>query len=220
MDLVRKGELYFHDARLCFQGWQSCASCHPGNGRADGLNWDLRNDGVSNAKNTKSLLFAHQTPPAMSLGVRDNAETAVRAGIQYILLTSQPDEVAVAMDAYLKSLKPVPSPYLLKGKPSRAARRGQKVFQRAGCASCHPSGLFTDLQQYDVGTRHVFDRPEDKFDTPTLIELWRTAPYLHDGSAITVLDVLTTRNPKDEHGKTSGLSGQELDDLCAYLLSL
>ena len=32
------------------------------------------------------------------------------------------------------------------------------------------------------------------------------APYLHDGSAATIRDVLTTRNPKDEHGKTSQLS--------------
>jgi hypothetical protein len=53
-----------------------------------------------------------------------------------------------------------------------------------------------------------------------LIELWRTAPYLHDGSAATVRDVLTTRNPRDRHGQTSDLSKQEINDLCAYLLSL
>ena len=34
-DQVRKGEFYFHDATICFQGWQSCASCHPGDARAD-----------------------------------------------------------------------------------------------------------------------------------------------------------------------------------------
>jgi cytochrome c peroxidase len=61
---------------------------------------------------------------------------------------------------------------------------------------------------------------DDTFDTPTLVELWRTAPYLHDGSATTMREVLTTRNPGDQHGKTSALSAQELDDLCAYLLSL
>ena len=101
-----------------------------------------------------------------------------------------------------------------------AAERGKAVFVRAGCSSCHPPGLFTDLHQYDVGTRRGFDRPADKFDTPALIELWRTATYLHDGSAATVRDVLTTRNPQDRHGKTSNLTGQEIDDICAYLLSL
>ena len=47
----RKGELYFRDARLCFQQWLSCATCHP-DGRTDGLNWDLLNDGLGNPKDT------------------------------------------------------------------------------------------------------------------------------------------------------------------------
>jgi YVTN family beta-propeller protein len=220
MDIVRKGEFYFHDANICFQGWQSCASCHPGGGRVDGLNWDLPNDGTGNPKNTKSLLLAHKTPPSMWLGVRTNAEAAVRAGIRHILFTEQPEEVPAAIDEYLKSLKPVPSPYLVDGKLSEAAERGQKVFLQADCATCHPPGLFTDLEKYDVGTRARFDQPIDKFYTPTLIEVWRTAPYLHDGSAATMRDVLTTHNPHDQHGETSNLSNQEIDDLCAYILSL
>jgi YVTN family beta-propeller protein len=220
MTAVRKGELYFHDARLCYDGWQSCASCHPGDARADGFNWDLLNDGIGNPKNTKSLLLAHKTPPAMSLGVRETAEAAVRAGIEHILFTHQPEEVACAIDEYLKSLQPVPSPWLQNGALSPAARRGKEVFNSSGCAQCHPPPLFTDLRSHDVGTRASFDKPTDQFDTPTLVELWRTAPYLHDGSAPTVRDVLTTRNPHDQHGETSHLSQQELADLCAYLLSL
>jgi hypothetical protein len=78
MPLARKGEFYFHDAGICYQGWQSCASCHPGDARANGLNWDLLNDGIGNPKNTKSLLLTYQTPPAMWLGVRETAETADR----------------------------------------------------------------------------------------------------------------------------------------------
>jgi YVTN family beta-propeller protein len=222
MPLTRKGEFYFNDAGICFQGWQSCATCHPGQARVDGLNWDLLNDGIGNPKNTKSMLLAHKTPPAMSMGVRDTAETAVRAGIQHILFTVQPEEVAVAIDTYLKSLRPVPSPLLVNGRLSDSARRGEKLFKdhEVGCATCHPPGLFTDLKTYDVGTRGHFDRPADRFDTPTLVEGWRTAPYLHDGSAATMLEVLTTRNPGDKHGKTSHLTPQQLDDLAAYLLSL
>ena len=102
------------------------------------------------------------------------------------------------MDAYLKSLKPVPSPLLVNGRLSDSARRGEKLFKdrQVGCATCHPPGLFTDLKTYDVGTRGRFDKPTDRFDTPTLVEGWRTAPYLHDGSAATMRDVLTTGNPQ------------------------
>jgi len=220
MNVVRKGEFYFHNAGICFQGWQSCSSCHPGDARADGLNWDLLNDGIGNPKNTKSLLLAHKTPPAMSLGVRTNAEAAVRAGIKHILFTDQPDEIPTAIDEYLKSLKPVPSPYLVHGKLSDAAKRGEKIFAKTGCADCHVPGLYTDLHPHDVGTRAAYDRPTDKFYTPTLIEVWRTAPYLHDGSAATMRDVVTTCNLHDEHGETSKLSQQDIDDLCEYVLSL
>ncbi len=219
LTLERQGELYFNDARLCLQGWQSCASCHP-DGRVDGLNWDLVNDGIGNPKNTKSMLWAHRTPPAMSLGIRDTAATAVRSGIRHILFTEQPESVAQAIDAYLMSLKPEPSPYLENGKPSRAARRGQKVFAKAGCADCHPPGLFTDLQSHDVGTPAPYEKSGLQFDTPTLVELWRTAPYLHDGSAATVKEVITTRNSKDQHGQTRQLSPRQIEDLVMYLLSL
>jgi len=220
MSSVRKGEFYFHDATICLEGWQSCASCHPGDARVDGLNWDLLNDGVGNPKNTKSLLYAHKRPPAMWLGVRTNAESAVRAGIEHILFTKQPEEVAASIDEYLKSLKPVPSPFLRHGKVSEAAKRGQKIFSQAGCSECHPPSIYTDLHQHDVGTRGRFDTQIDKFYTPTLVEIWRTAPYLHDGSAVTIRDVVTTRNPHDEHGVTSHLSSREIDDLCEYVLSL
>ena len=222
MTAARRGELYFHDARICLQGWQSCASCHPGNARMDGLNWDLLNDGLGNPKNTRSLLLAHKTPPAMSLGVRETAETAVRAGIRHILFTVQPLEVAEAIDKYLKSLKPVPSPHLVNGQLSPAARRGEKLFRskETGCAQCHPPPLFTNLKSYDVGTRGPLDDEADTFDTPTLIELWRTAPYLHDGSAATLRDLLTLANQNDRHGKTSHLTADQIMDLCEYLLSL
>ena len=72
MTPARRGEMLFNDATLSFQGWQSCASCHSDDARVDGLNWDLLNDGLGNPKNTKSLVWAHRTPPAMSTGVRDD----------------------------------------------------------------------------------------------------------------------------------------------------
>ena len=223
MSRVRKGEFYFHDANLCFQGWQSCASCHPNEARTDALNWDLLNDGLGNPKNSKSMLYAHRTPPAMSMGERDTAETAVRAGITNILFTEQPEEVPLAIDEYLKSLRPAPSPYLVNAQLSQSALRGRALFNdvTVGCAKCHPAkSLYTDMKPHDVGTTGRFDKGNEEFDTPTLIENWRTAPYLHDGSAATMLDVLTGRNPQDKHGKTKPLTKGQLADLAAYVLSL
>jgi YVTN family beta-propeller protein len=222
MKAARRGELYFHDARICSQGWQSCASCHPGNARVDGLNWDLLNDGLGNPKNTRSLLLVHKTPPAMSLGVRETADTAVRAGIRHILFTVQPPEVGKAIDEYLKSLKPVPGPHLVNDRLSPAARRGEKLFRsrETNCAECHPPPMFTNLKSYDVGTPGPLDGDAGSFDTPTLIELWRTGPYLHDGSVATLRDLVTLANQNDRHGKTSHLTADQIMDLCEYLLSL
>ena len=222
MTTARRGEMYFNDAKICFQGWQSCANCHDDDARVDGLNWDLINDGIGNPKDTKSLVLSHKTPPVMSLGVRATAEIAVRNGIANSLATSLPEEVPAAMDEWLKSLKPASSPHLVNGWMSEAARRGEKLFKSGGtgCANCHEPELFTDLHSYNVGTQNPFDKDDTEFDTPTLRELWRTSPYLHDGSAATIRDVLTTRNPKDEHGKTSQLTAKQIDDLAEYLLSL
>ncbi len=218
----RRGEALFNDATLCFQGWQSCASCHDSDARVDALNWDLLNDGTGNPKNAKSLLWAHRTPPAMSLGVRANAAVAVRAGLRHILFTEQPESVALALEAYLESLEPIPSPWLEQGRLSAAAERGRQLFmdREVGCSRCHPPPLFTDLRTHDVGTQGRTDRPNERFDTPTLVEIWRTAPYLHDGSAASLRDVLTTANPRDQLGRTSHLNAAQRDDLVAYLRSL
>jgi len=214
----RKGEMLFNDASICFQHWQSCASCHPGGGRVDGLNWDLLNDGIGNPKNTKSLLLAHKTPPAMITGVRGGAEAAVRMGFKHILFTVRPEAEAAAIDVYLKSLEPVPSPHLVSGRLSKSARRGRRVFKKADCASCHKRPLYTDLQKYDVGTGKNLDENR-QFDTPTLVEVWRTAPYLYDGRASTIEEMLIKHNPDGEHGDTSNLTEQEVGDLAEFILS-
>jgi YVTN family beta-propeller protein len=216
--LERQGELLFHDATICYQHWQSCASCHP-DGRVDALNWDLLNDGIGNPKNTKSMLLAHQTPPAMAVGVRATAEAAVRSGLDHILFAPRPEAEAAAIDAYLQSLTAVPSPRLVDGKLSAAALRGKELFHdpRMACHRCHPAPLYTDLKPHDVGTRAPLDR-HDHFDTPTLIEVWRTAPYLHDGRYLTVRQVLA----EGRHGLRGDveLSAQEIDDLVEFVLSL
>ncbi len=56
------------------------------------------------------------------------------------------------------------------------------------------------------------------FDTPTLRGLWMSAPYMHDGVAQTLEEVLTRTDPV--HSVAGSLTRQELEDLIAFLLSL
>ncbi len=214
----RQGEIFFHDASLCFQQWMSCSTCHP-DARTDAMNWDLLNDGIGNPKNVKSMLLAHQTPPTTWLGARENAEISVRSGIKHIQFAVRPEEDAQAIDAYLKSLRPVPSPRLVKGELSPSALRGKEMFNSLGCTNCHPAPLFTDLESHHVGTTTGLDEGKP-VDTPSLVELWRTAPYLHNGSAATLHDLLLESRHARMKEKVKNLGKDQLDDLIEYLLSL
>lgn len=208
-----KGERYFNDATHCFQNWQSCNGCHPGDGRTDGMNWDLMNDGVGNPKNCKSLLFSHATPPSMISGIRETAEWAVRAGFKFIQFFEISEEEARCVDEYLKSLRPVPSPLLVNGQLSEKAKEGKKVFEKLKCDACHSGPYYTDLKMHRIGQDVEF---KQGWDTPTLREVWRTAPYLFDGRAATMKEVFE----KHRHGINRKVSKKEIEALTEYVNSL
>jgi YVTN family beta-propeller protein len=210
---IDKGERIFHDATYCFQNWQSCNSCHPGNGRTDGLNWDLLNDGVGNPKNTKSLLYSHVTPPSMISGIRAQAEMAVRAGFTHIQFAEISEDHALCVDKYLKSLRPVPSPWLVNGELSEKAERGKMVFETLGCGDCHSGTYYTNMKMYRIGDDVEFEKG---WDTPALVEVWRTAPYLFDGRAATMRDVYSVH----KHGIGKQVSEKDIDELVEYVNSL
>jgi YVTN family beta-propeller protein len=220
LSVERRGEMLFNDATLCYENWQSCASCHP-DGRTDVLNWDLMNDGVGNPKSTRSMVLAYQTPPSMFEGVRADSEAAVRAGFENILFSTRPDEEIAAINEYIRLLQPVSSPPLVDGRLSPAAKRGQRLFESeaVGCAKCHPEPLYTDMLMHKLGTRSPVDYT-DRFDTPTLVEVWRTAPYLHDGRYLTVKDLLVKGKHGNTHGGLDKLTAQQIDDLVEFVLSL
>jgi YVTN family beta-propeller protein len=137
------------------------------------------------------------------------------------------DALAIYCNSFHFTLSPhIPAP----GKLSAGAMRGKDLFlsNETGCASCHSGPYYTDsrLQKpynlHDVGTGNddPAERMGPKFDTPTLLGVYRTPPYLHHGKAPTLRDVLTTCNHDDRHGKTSQLAGTQIDDLVEFLKSL
>lgn len=159
------------------------------------------------------MLYSHVTPPSMISGIRVSAELAVRKGYAFIQFVEMPEEYAACVDAYLKSLRPVESPYLIDGQLSEKARKGQKVFEKLNCNSCHSGPYFTDLKMYRIGEKVEFEKG---WDTPTLIEVWRTAPYLFDGKAATLREVFDTY----KHGIDKKVSKKEIDELTEYVNSL
>ena len=210
---IDRGERAFNDAALCYQNWQSCNGCHPGEGRADAMNWDLMNDGIGNPKNCKSMLYAFQTPKCMISGIRDHAGLAVRAGYKFIQFCDVEEDVAKDVDEYLRSLKPLPSPYLVDGELSKKALEGKKVFEKYGCGSCHVGEYYTDMRTHRIGEDVEF---EQGWDTPTLREVWRTAPYLFDGRAETMEDVFW----EHRHGIQGKISRKDAEALAEYVNSL
>lgn len=93
------------------------------------------------------------------------------------------------------------SPYRqANGQWSAEAQAGAGVFQNTGCASCHiPARGHTDSALgsailHDVGSLRTssgsrLGQPLTGIDTPTLLGIWDTAPYFHDGSAETLDEV-------------------------------
>ena len=211
---VQAGERIFNDATFCFQNWQSCNGCHPGDARSDGMNWDLMNDGIGNSKNCKSLLYSFFTPPCMISGIRSDAAIADRKGFTHIQFYNIPEEMALQVDAYVKSLKAVPSPYLVNGQLSEKAKQGQKVFDKLKCGDCHNGEYYTDLQMHRIGEDIEFEKG---WDTPTLREVWRTAPYLFDGRAATMKEVFQVHKHGIEDKK---VNEKDIDALVEYVNSL
>lgn len=106
-----------------------------------------------------------------------------------------------------------------------AAARGQTLFDGvARCSSCHTGSRFTDVNQgvlhtpAEVGQDPTYAARSvtGKYRTTPLRGLAQHAPYFHDGSAATLLDVV---NHYDQL-MTLGLTAAQKADLVAYLQTL
>src|SRR5690606_16656826 len=108
-----------------------------------------------------------------------------------------------------------------------AATRGKMLFSnKAQCATCHSGPLFTDntidgrlhpQSAYVAIDKDYVKRSANKqWRTTPLKGIWQHAPYIHDGSAKTLGDVVERYN--QEHGL--GLNDSEKNDLAEYLKSI
>jgi YVTN family beta-propeller protein len=236
---VKRGKVLFFSSRsteVARDRWMSCASCHF-EAEHDGRTW-FTSLGI---RNTTSMRGVFDTRPIHWSADRDEVqdfEHTVRdlqAGTGLLRgrapnPTLGPPNAGLSADldalaAFVESLRPKRN---LLAHDAAAVERGRAIFERpdTGCARCHVPLRYTDSNltariRHNVGTGDGPDEPlGPEFDTPSLRGLWDSAPYLHDGSAPALRDVLTTRNPADRHGRTTHLAETELQDLIAFLRSL
>ena len=240
--LLNGKRLFFSSAtpELARARWISCNNCHV-EGEHDGRTWLLQylgevppGEDSMILRNTTSLLGMIETYPlrwSAEWNESADSEFSIRfeqygsgliEGEMHPTLGDPNQGRSYSLDClalYIDSLS-VPT----RSHTFTAAElRGKAIFEspQTQCVTCHPAPLYTDLQVHDVGTA---DGPGEWFgpfiDTPTLRFLYDSPPYLHDGSAADLYEVLVTKNPGDEHGVTSGLGAQEIEDLIAFLLAL
>lgn len=156
------------------------------------------------------------------------------------------DRVAMALATFVRTILSGNSPFDRfeagdRTALSPAAQRGLELFRGdANCAKCHKGFNFTDEQFHntgvglydpspDLGRYYITKRDEDKgaFKTPTLRDIAKTAPYMHDGSLKTLGEVIQfydkggIKNPYlSKEIKPLHLNSQEKADLLAFLNSL
>jgi Di-haem oxidoreductase, putative peroxidase len=132
------------------------------------------------------------------------------------------DEQLYALALYLYSLQPPPNP----NKYDDLAQRGQRVFERVGCAACHRPPLYTNNKLTPAEGFTVPDADRAKFDilpisvgtdatlttktrrgtgyykVPSLRGVWYRGPFEHNGSVATLEDWFDARRLRDDYVPT------------------
>jgi cytochrome c peroxidase len=208
--------------------------------------WDGRADGLE-----QQALGPIASPGEMNLPLEE-LEEKVRGipGYAQLFAAAYPGEpiggatIAKAIATFERTVVSGPAPFDRwvsgdeRALPAEA-KRGFALFTgKAGCDTCHSGWRFTDdgfydlgLPDSDIGRGAILPgivEIEHAFKTPTLREVDRRAPYMHDGSLATLADVVAfynrggdaTRPSKAAQQEPLGLTAAEQADLVAFLHTL
>jgi len=203
--------------RISAEGYISCASCHLDGGE-DGNTWDFtgRGEGLRNnislrgrgglrfgnvhwtANFDEIQDFEHDIRGPFSgrgfLTSEQFASTSPPLGTPKQGLSQALDDLAAYVSSLGKDSLGRSHERDINGALSVNAVSGRSDFQGLGCQECHSGAALTDGQIHDVGTL----RPSSGqgsgesligIKTPSLLGVFSTAPYLHDGSAKTIEQV-------------------------------
>jgi YVTN family beta-propeller protein len=231
ISILRHGEQTFYTSRYSFQRQIGCANCHI-DSTFDGLTWDLEPDGFGrDIVDNRLLEDIKDTEPYKWNGGNPNLPTECGPRTEKYFWRSENYDSLTLTDlvVYVRSIPLRPNRWRLPGRElTPAQERGKALFERATdkfgkpipeanrCSFCHSGSKGTSQKSFDVGTKKTTDN-SGMIDTPQLINVGLTAPYLHDGSARTLEEIWTVFNPEDKHGRTNDLTKDELNDLIEYL---
>jgi hypothetical protein len=186
-----------HDGRIWDfsgrgEGLRNTVTLHGRGGTAHGnVHWSANFDEIQDFENDIRGAFGGS-------GFLSDADFAVRGAPLGLPKAGRSADLD-ALAAYVGSLgvESVPrSPWRNPdGSMTASALAGASLFTSLGCPGCHSGLRFTDstvgtATLHDVGTLRTTsgDRlggPLTGIDTPSLLGMWDTAPYFHDGSAAT-----------------------------------
>ena len=229
-ETVQEGRRTFTFSRspgLSANGFFACSTCHF-EGTEDGLVWFV-SDGPRQTPILAQKLKA--TEPFNWMGSAETlnvniVNTVKRMGGSGL----EEDQIQSIVDFLLtdEGLVQPPNPFLSPDGLNESQKAGQALFfhPAVGCANCHAGSGLTDGKNWDVGTftdleqkLHTQNNTEKLvLNTPSLSGLYYSAPYLHDGSAETLFDVLNMTSAT--MGNTLNLTGKQQEDLVNYLLTL
>jgi len=227
---LRRGEQTFYHA-YAFQGQFSCSNCHI-DSTFDGLQWDLEPDGfgvdivdnrlIEDLRGTEPFKWNGGNPTLVK-------ECGIRTEMYFWRSQNYDDLRLTDLVLYIRSLPSRPNRWrAANGELTPAQERGRAIFNRTldklgqaipeanRCSYCHSGPKGTSQKSFDVGTGKSTDN-SGVLDTPQLMNVALTAPYLHDGSAQSLEEIWTVYNPHDQHGRTNDLTKDELNDLIEYL---
>jgi YVTN family beta-propeller protein len=228
------------DTRLARDAYISCASCHNDGGQDGriwdftGSGEGLRNS-IALAGRAGAQGFLHWSGNFNEIhdfegqirnfsgGTGLMTDAQFNTGTRSLPLGDNKAGVSADLDAlaaYVFSLNAFPpSPYRASaGAMTADAVAGKAIFQSLNCAQCHTGSAFTEsgaATLRNIGTLKPssgsrLGGPLAGIDTPTLRDVWATAPYLHDGSSATLGEAVRAHNGVN-------LSDVDLAKLTAYL---
>ncbi|MGF1448400.1 MAG: fibronectin type III domain-containing protein [Opitutales bacterium] len=210
MDFTQRGEGFRNTTDLRGRGGMAHGNVH----------WSANFDEIQDFENDVRLHFGG----AGFMAEEDFAATQDPLGAPKSGLSSDLDALAAYVASLDVSHLPQSPHRNADGTLTEAALRGQSIFAAENCMSCHiPASGYTDslggigaaVLLHNVGTLRTSSGQRLQgaltgIDTPSLLGIWQTEPYFHDGSAPTLEDVFVVAGGVRYQAENATLNGASI----------